>query len=61
MNVPGYEGVDMMVEKADRREFLDLLKRMLVLDAESRTTPGEALNHPFVTMTHLVDYPHSPL
>ena len=51
----------MMAEKADRREFLDLLKRMLVLNAESRITPGEALNHPFVRMAHLVDYAHTAL
>ncbi|XP_039272290.2 homeodomain-interacting protein kinase 2-like isoform X1 [Styela clava] len=61
VNTPGYEGADMMAEKADRREFLELLKRMLVLDAETRITPGEALNHPFVNMTHLFEYAHTPL
>lgn len=25
---------------------------------ERRTTPGEALNHPFVRLAHLVDYAH---
>nr|XP_002122448.2 homeodomain-interacting protein kinase 2 [Ciona intestinalis]XP_026695139.1 homeodomain-interacting protein kinase 2 [Ciona intestinalis] len=61
VNVPQYDSADMMAEKADRREFLDLLKRMLVLNAECRITPGEALNHPFVTMSHLIDYSHSTL
>ncbi|XP_075414847.1 homeodomain-interacting protein kinase 2 isoform X2 [Tenrec ecaudatus] len=53
------EGSDMLVEKADRREFIDLLKKMLTIDADKRVTPIETLNHPFVTMTHLLDFPHS--
>ncbi|XP_040327735.1 homeodomain-interacting protein kinase 2 isoform X1 [Herpailurus yagouaroundi] len=53
------EGSDMLVEKADRREFIDLLKKMLTIDADKRITPIETLNHPFVTMTHLLDFPHS--
>lgn len=28
------------------------------LQQERRTTPGEALNHPFVRLAHLVDYAH---
>ena len=42
----------------DRREFIDLLKRMLTMDQERRITPGEALQHQFVTLSHLVDYAH---
>ncbi|MBN3325773.1 HIPK2 kinase, partial [Atractosteus spatula] len=53
------EGSDMLAEKADRREFIDLLKKMLTIDADKRITPIETLNHPFVTMTHLLDFPHS--
>nr|XP_014340214.1 PREDICTED: homeodomain-interacting protein kinase 2 isoform X2 [Latimeria chalumnae] len=53
------EGSDMLVEKSDRREFIDLLKKMLTIDADKRITPIETLNHPFVTMTHLLDFPHS--
>ncbi|XP_032805286.1 homeodomain-interacting protein kinase 2 isoform X2 [Petromyzon marinus] len=53
------ESSDMLAEKADRREFIDLLKRMLTIDAEKRTTPLDTLGHPFVTMQHLLDYPHS--
>ena len=37
----------------------DLLKKMLTIDADKRITPIETLNHPFVTMTHLLDFPHS--
>ncbi|XP_041852336.1 homeodomain-interacting protein kinase 3a isoform X2 [Melanotaenia boesemani] len=50
---------DMQAEKADRREFVSLLKTMLMIDAEDRTVPSNVLNHPFLTMTHLLDYPHS--
>ncbi|XP_031731512.1 homeodomain-interacting protein kinase 3-like isoform X1 [Anarrhichthys ocellatus] len=53
------DGSDMHAEKADRREFVSLLKSMLLIDAEDRTVPTSVLNHPFLTMTHLLDYPHS--
>uniref|UniRef100_A0A4W5QYV3 Protein kinase domain-containing protein n=1 Tax=Hucho hucho TaxID=62062 RepID=A0A4W5QYV3_9TELE len=53
------EGTDMLAEKADRREFIDLLKRMLRLDADKRITPTKTLGHPFVTMSHPLDFPHS--
>ncbi|XP_074487885.1 homeodomain-interacting protein kinase 2 isoform X2 [Sebastes fasciatus] len=53
------EGSEMLAEKADRREFIDLLTKMLTIDADKRITPIETLNHPFVTMTHLLDFPHS--
>ncbi|XP_013401549.1 homeodomain-interacting protein kinase 2 isoform X2 [Lingula anatina] len=60
INTPNsLEGSELMAEKVDRREFVDLLKRMLTLDQERRITPGEALNHPFITLAHLVDYAHS--
>ncbi|XP_011493916.1 PREDICTED: homeodomain-interacting protein kinase 2 isoform X2 [Ceratosolen solmsi marchali] len=59
VNVPtDLEGGQLLAEKADRREFIDLLKRMLTMDQERRITPGEALNHAFVTLAHLVDYAH---
>uniref|UniRef100_A0A3Q3EAQ1 non-specific serine/threonine protein kinase n=1 Tax=Labrus bergylta TaxID=56723 RepID=A0A3Q3EAQ1_9LABR len=57
--VMNLEGSDMLVEKADRREFVGLLKKMLLIDAEERIAPAEALSHPFVTMQHLLDFPHS--
>ncbi|XP_053362151.1 homeodomain-interacting protein kinase 3a isoform X1 [Clarias gariepinus] len=53
------EGCDQLAEKADRREFVDLLKMMLLIDADQRITPSDVLNHPFVTMQHLLDFPHS--
>ncbi|XP_010902387.1 homeodomain-interacting protein kinase 3a isoform X3 [Esox lucius] len=53
------EGSDLLAEKADRREFVGLLKSMLLIDAEKRITPPDALSHPFVTMQHLLDFPHS--
>ena len=59
MNVPTeLEGGELLAEKVDRREFIDLLKRMLTMDQERRITPGEALQHQFVTLSHLVDYAH---
>ncbi|XP_036389110.1 homeodomain-interacting protein kinase 1 [Megalops cyprinoides] len=59
VNMTKLEGTDMLAEKADRREFIDLLKRMLTLDAEKRITPMKTLTHPFVTMAHLLHFPHS--
>ncbi|XP_072282178.1 homeodomain-interacting protein kinase 1 isoform X7 [Pyxicephalus adspersus] len=53
------EGTDMLAEKADRREYIDLLKKMLTIDADKRITPIKTLNHPFATMAHLLDFPHS--
>ena len=59
INVPtDLEGSELMAEKLDRREFIDLLKHMLTLDQERRITPGEALNHSFITLAHLMDYVH---
>ncbi|XP_062247174.1 homeodomain-interacting protein kinase 1 isoform X2 [Platichthys flesus] len=59
VNMTNLEGTDVLAEKADRREFIDLLKKMLTLDADKRITPLKTLNHPFVTMTHLLHFPHS--
>ncbi|XP_053318126.1 homeodomain-interacting protein kinase 2-like [Spea bombifrons] len=53
------EGSDLLVEKSDRREFIDLLNKMLSMDADERITSSETLNHPFVTMAHLLDFPRS--
>uniref|UniRef100_A0A672ZZG4 non-specific serine/threonine protein kinase n=1 Tax=Sphaeramia orbicularis TaxID=375764 RepID=A0A672ZZG4_9TELE len=57
--VMNLEGSDLLAEKADRREFVSLLKKMLLIDAEERIAPAEALSHPFVSMQHLLDFPHS--
>ncbi|XP_051516883.1 homeodomain-interacting protein kinase 1-like isoform X2 [Myxocyprinus asiaticus] len=59
VNMTNLEGTDILAEKADRREFIDLLKKMLILDADKRITPTKTLNHPFVTMAHLLHFPHS--
>ncbi|XP_034392348.1 homeodomain-interacting protein kinase 1 isoform X3 [Cyclopterus lumpus] len=59
VNMTNLEGTDILAEKADRREFIDLLKKMLTVDADKRITPLKTLNHPFVTMTHLLHFPHS--
>ncbi|KAM4562286.1 homeodomain-interacting protein kinase 1 isoform 3-T3 [Odontesthes bonariensis] len=59
VNMTTLEGTDILAEKADRREFIDLLKKMLTLDADKRITPMKTLNHPFVNMTHLLHFPHS--
>lgn len=52
------ESSQLLAEKIDRREFIDLLKRMLTIDQERRIQPAQALRHPFVTLSHLVDYAH---
>nr|XP_006812981.1 PREDICTED: homeodomain-interacting protein kinase 2-like isoform X2 [Saccoglossus kowalevskii] len=52
------EGSELLAEKADRREFIDLLKRMLTIDADQRINPAEALNHPFIALSHLAEYGH---
>ncbi|XP_061100602.1 homeodomain-interacting protein kinase 3 isoform X1 [Conger conger] len=57
--VMNLEGSDLMAEKADRGEFVSLLKKMLLIDAEKRIVPAEVLAHPFVNMQHLLDFPHS--
>lgn len=48
----------LQAEKIDRIFFVDLLKKMIHLDQTLRITPNQALNHPFITMDHLVDYTH---
>uniref|UniRef100_A0A8C1M1R3 non-specific serine/threonine protein kinase n=1 Tax=Cyprinus carpio TaxID=7962 RepID=A0A8C1M1R3_CYPCA len=57
--VMNLEGCDLLAEKVDRAEFVGLLKKMLFIDAEERIAPSDALSHPFVTMQHLLDFPHS--
>ncbi|CRK92719.1 CLUMA_CG006256, isoform B [Clunio marinus] len=52
------ESSQLLAEKIDRREFIDLLKRMLTIDQERRIQPAQALRHSFTTLSHLVDYAH---
>jgi homeodomain interacting protein kinase len=59
INVPtDIDGTELIAEKIDRHELIDLLKNMLMLDQDRRITPSEALNHPFQTLSHLMDYSH---
>ncbi|KPM03036.1 homeodomain-interacting protein kinase-like protein, partial [Sarcoptes scabiei] len=61
VNVPTeLDGSELIAEKSDRREFIDLLKRMLTMDQERRITPGEALNHSFVVLNHMIEYTQCP-
>lgn len=54
VNVPNdLEGPELEAEKFDRDAFIQLLMRMLTLDQDRRIAPGEALNHPFVTLANL--------
>ncbi|CAJ0938037.1 unnamed protein product, partial [Mesorhabditis belari] len=48
--------METMCDRLDRAEFVDILKRMLVLNQEYRLMPYEGLQHPFVTMSHLSAY-----
>ena len=62
INVPTeLEGSELMAEKVDRREFIDLLVHMLTLDQDRRVKPTDARAHPFITMSHLVEYAHCNL
>uniref|UniRef100_A0AAQ4PB73 Protein kinase domain-containing protein n=1 Tax=Gasterosteus aculeatus aculeatus TaxID=481459 RepID=A0AAQ4PB73_GASAC len=44
--------------KTPEEAFLNLLQMLLNPDAEMRITPQQALEHSFVTMSHLADYAH---
>ncbi|XP_068165911.1 homeodomain-interacting protein kinase 1-like [Antennarius striatus] len=41
----------------DRRAFVNLLKRLLHVDATKRLCPRKALQHPFVSTVHLTEMP----
>ncbi|GMR61706.1 hypothetical protein PMAYCL1PPCAC_31901, partial [Pristionchus mayeri] len=58
VTVPSFDEdpMNQVCERMDRDEFVALLKRMLVLNQDQRITPFEALQHPFVTVTHLAIY-----
>ena len=53
------EGGELPVEKLDRKDFVDLLKKMLTLDQDRRIVPREAIAHKFVSLDRLKDYPHT--
>ncbi|XP_076472026.1 uncharacterized protein LOC143301539 isoform X2 [Babylonia areolata] len=59
INVPtDLEGSELLVEKLDRHQFIELLKYMLTLEQGARITPAEALGHSFINLAHLADYAH---
>ncbi|XP_034535443.1 uncharacterized protein LOC117810015 [Notolabrus celidotus] len=51
--------VDEPAELKDRLAFIDLLKSMMHLDGALRISPSQALQHPFITMSHLSEHPDS--
>ncbi|VDK41878.1 unnamed protein product [Anisakis simplex] len=50
------DGLDLLCEKLDRQEFVDVLKKMLCMDQDRRINPYEGLHHPFITMGRMVEY-----
>lgn len=42
-------------ECEDQLQFLDLIKSLLSVDAAKRISASEALKHPFITMSHLLN------
>ncbi|XP_034564508.1 homeodomain-interacting protein kinase 3-like [Notolabrus celidotus] len=46
-------------EYVDRKAFVDLLKKLLHLEGDLRISPHQALQHPFITTSHLVEQCHS--
>lgn len=45
--------MDSCYEEDDLKEFIDLLKRMLAVNAADQIKPENALKHNFITMKHL--------
>ncbi|XP_069391354.1 uncharacterized protein [Paralichthys olivaceus] len=43
------------MELRDRRAFFSLIKGLLEMDPDRRLTPEEALSHPFLTMSHILE------
>lgn len=50
IQIHSFETID---EYEDFHVFVDLLKLMLRIDGNRRISASEALNHPFITMSHL--------
>uniref|UniRef100_A0A3P8UIB8 Protein kinase domain-containing protein n=1 Tax=Cynoglossus semilaevis TaxID=244447 RepID=A0A3P8UIB8_CYNSE len=49
-----------VAQMSDALMFVDMLKEMLHLDATKRATPGQVLQHKYITMQHLISMiPHS--
>ncbi|XP_034555413.1 uncharacterized protein LOC117824126 [Notolabrus celidotus] len=54
-----FHPVDDPAEIEDRLAFADLLKGLLHLDGALRISPRQALQHPFITMSHLAKHSDS--
>lgn len=51
--------LEQLCDNMDRAEFLDLLKKMLVLNPDFRMSPQEGLDHNFIKMTHISSHGYS--
>ncbi|XP_030592554.1 homeodomain-interacting protein kinase 3-like [Archocentrus centrarchus] len=49
---------DKVAEMADRLMFTEMIKELLQLDAETRITPEQVLDHPFAKMSHMASFHH---
>ncbi|XP_044055454.1 homeodomain-interacting protein kinase 3-like isoform X2 [Siniperca chuatsi] len=47
-------GEDASADECDWASFINLLTKTLKMDASERITPSQILQHPFITMSHLV-------
>uniref|UniRef100_A0A3P8UPB0 Protein kinase domain-containing protein n=1 Tax=Cynoglossus semilaevis TaxID=244447 RepID=A0A3P8UPB0_CYNSE len=55
-----YTETGILAQMSDALMFVDMLKEMLHLDATKRATPGQVLQHKYITMQHLISMiPHS--
>uniref|UniRef100_A0A8D0AY09 Protein kinase domain-containing protein n=1 Tax=Sander lucioperca TaxID=283035 RepID=A0A8D0AY09_SANLU len=54
--IPRLSEADTVRDKADLENFVELVKQMLQLDPTQRITPGQVLQHAFVTVSHLIDF-----
>ncbi|EGT49871.1 hypothetical protein CAEBREN_13790 [Caenorhabditis brenneri] len=48
--------IEHLCDRIDRTEFVEVLKKMLVLNPDFRITPSEGLDSKFVSMTHIHGY-----
>jgi homeodomain interacting protein kinase len=53
------DATEQACESLDRAQFIDVLKRMLSMEQDRRLTPAEGLQHPFVRLTHVLEYTRS--
>lgn len=58
-HLPYIDEASEAAEMEDRKAFVDFLKGLLHWDGEKRLSPTAALQHPFITMTHLSQDPGS--